>query len=330
MLCEPLAGPTIVPSGPEVVLASLSARQARAAGLLMSGTYGPRGTTSSASAVLQSCLVSRLRQRTAFLGSTLFNQTWKVRDTPSHRSICALRASALRTSGNAYGSWPTPNLCDSTRRSPETPDAKKARGAHTGTSMIDTAHLASWPTPRASNVNSGPGDATKAGDGTCRLERDVHLASWPTPAVQNADGGPNPSGVNNGNYFTLQTAALLSSWVTPMSRDWKDSPGMATTGMNPDGSVRSRMDQLPRQVQLTVFGTTHTGSPVTTARRGQLNPAHSRWLMGLIRAWDDLAPYSQEWDTVQRKLAEYSGDHEAFSHWLVEIGLEDSGALETH
>lgn len=33
-------------------------------------------------------------------------------------------------------------------------------------------------------------------------------------------------------------------WVTASARDWKDSPGMATT--RPDG--RSRIDQLPRQV----------------------------------------------------------------------------------
>jgi hypothetical protein len=32
--------------------------------------------------------------------------------------------------------------------------------------------------------------------------------------------------------------------------DWKDSPGMATTGTNPDGSERTRLDQLPRVASL--------------------------------------------------------------------------------
>ena len=45
--------------------------------------------------------------------------------------------------------WPTPTSTDSTRGSPETPEAKKARGAHTGTSLIDAAHL-SGPTPSGS------------------------------------------------------------------------------------------------------------------------------------------------------------------------------------
>ena len=37
-----------------------------------------------------------------------------------------------------------------------------------------------------------------------------------------------------------------TGWVTPSARDWKDTPGMATT--RPDG--RSRLDQLPRQATL--------------------------------------------------------------------------------
>ncbi len=36
-------------------------------------------------------------------------------------------------------------------------------------------------------------------------------------------------------------------WITPTTRDWKDTPGMATTG--PDGRVR--LDQLPQQVAAT-------------------------------------------------------------------------------
>ncbi len=38
------------------------------------------------------------------------------------------------------------------------------------------------------------------------------------------------------------------SWPTPSARDWKDSPGMSMTGTNPDGSERTRVDQLARAV----------------------------------------------------------------------------------
>lgn len=46
-----------------------------------------------------------------------------------------------------------------------------------------------------------------------------------------------------------------TGWSTPSSRDWKDTPGMATTATNPDGSKRTRLDQLPRQAQLTGWPT---------------------------------------------------------------------------
>ena len=41
-----------------------------------------------------------------------------------------------------------------------------------------------------------------------------------------------------------------SGWPTCSSRDWKDTPGMATTGTNPDGTERKRLDQLPRVAAL--------------------------------------------------------------------------------
>ena len=97
-------------SGPDPALANLSARQAKAAGLLTSGTCGPRSITSSAaSAHLQSCLESRLRARLPLPGATLYEMTWSFRDTPLGLRICALRASAHHTSDSDCGGWPTPS-----------------------------------------------------------------------------------------------------------------------------------------------------------------------------------------------------------------------------
>lgn len=55
---------------------------------------------------------------------------------------------------------------------------------------------------------------------------------------------------------TLNTAtAQLVGWPTCSSRDWKDTPGMAETGTNPDGSTRTRLDMLPRVAALVGWST---------------------------------------------------------------------------
>ena len=102
-------GPWIERYGLAHVLVSLSPRQAKASGLLTSGTYGPPGSISSSSARLNKFLVSRLQARLGLRGLILFALTWKVRRTPSLAPICALRASARRISDSDFGSWPTPN-----------------------------------------------------------------------------------------------------------------------------------------------------------------------------------------------------------------------------
>ena len=74
------------------------------------------------------------------------------------------------------------------------------------------------------------------------------LSNWATPRA--SESGPDHAihDRENSGGMSLQTQAALASWCTPSARDWKDTPGMATTGTNPDGSERIRLDQLPRQV----------------------------------------------------------------------------------
>jgi hypothetical protein len=61
---------------------------------------------------------------------------------------------------------------------------------------------------------------------------------------------------------------------------------MSESGVDPDGSIRSRLDQLPRQAQLADSGLTATGGTVATGSIGQLDPAYSRWLMAAPPEWD--------------------------------------------
>ena len=98
------------------------------------------------------------------------------------------------------------------------------------------------------------------------------LAGWPAPTKGNGDGGQNEANTSttgrrlDGSKATvsLNQVAQAAGWAAPGARDWKDSPGMSTTGTNPDGTERSRLDQLPRQATL-------TGWPVPRATDGDKN-----------------------------------------------------------
>ncbi len=156
--CAMLVGWTPSLFGPAPALVSHSARPASSPASTIRAISGPCGSASSRSAALASSLASRLQARC--IGSTLFVMTSKEQVTPSGRRLFLLRASARRTSDNGSISrpahWATPTTTDATRGAPETFEAKKARGAKTGSSLID---LAAWATPahrdyRAPNLKS--------------------------------------------------------------------------------------------------------------------------------------------------------------------------------
>ena len=239
--------------------ASLSAPPVRARRPMTSATFGLSGFLSSPSATLQSSLESRLRQRLDTVGSTLFSLTWKARATPAGRPYCQLAASALRISDSARDSWPTPN----------------AGPLNDG----DTT----WQERRAA-LKEKHGNGNGFG---LTLGQAVSLASWPTPCTQDGPkGGPN-QGIDR-----LPGAASLASWATPTSRDHKDGSSEGTVPINgllcrqawlaawstPRANKRGFPDAHGSHEA--PLGPQSTGSPAQTEKRGQLNPAHSRWLMG--------------------------------------------------
>jgi len=220
------AGQMIDLFGPVPVRANLSARQARALGLMTSGTCGRTSIGSSASAGLQSSLESRLQARTQTLGSTLYKLTWKPWLMPSGLSRSRLRASVLRTSETGRTGWQTPTAIDSRRGDYQYDQGDKSKPRPSNQGM---AKLAAWPKPNAGTPQSLRGNGQD-------------------PEARKAQG----------HQVNLKDA------------------------------VRYLIHDQP--ARLTACGQMLTGSSAGMESGGQLNPAHSRWLMGLPAEWDLTAP----------------------------------------
>jgi hypothetical protein len=208
-------------------------------------------------------------------------------------------------------SWPTPQARDAFPAHSEDYIAEKVAQGHGMANLNDHVMLASWSTPCANDAEKRGSVADDPRNG---LVTQANLSTWNTPrATDGSNGGPNQAG------GALSADAALSAWTTPTATDgerggevtvsmsgstlaqqsalthWQTPSVADITGGHLNRSGKRALEMLlPGQAKMAhfgVFGEMPSGFPAGIQRYpeqstgGQLNPEHSRWLMGLPRVF---------------------------------------------
>lgn len=165
---------------------------------------------------------------------------------------------------------------------------------------------AAWPTPTA---NNGTRAGTSGREGGMNLQTAAALAPWPTVTTidNNQVAGEGAAADHPARGTTLGGAVRLVGWPSPCAQNatvngYTDQEKViARKAAGRQQNLQDVVILANQPIRITASGQVLTGSDAAMENSGQLDPAHSRWLMGFPPEWDACAVTAMPSSRKQRQ-----------------------------